>query len=103
METHSEVSSLKARIRATYFLWVISLLSLLAFVYFYRTGNPGAATRSDAQTRAEIANYRVQVDVLSADLLRNQRDLRNAQRDLRQLATDYKNAVDEIKRLQARP
>jgi len=85
-----------------YLLWIISLVSLLAFGYFYQVGNPEAG-RTEAATRDEVARYRVQVDVLSADLLRNQRDLKNAQKDLLQLSTDYQHAVDEIKRMQARP
>jgi hypothetical protein len=103
METNLELKVLQAKIRTGYLLWIASILSVIAIAYFYSTGNPEPAEKSELAERATIASYRDQIDALSADLLKNQRALKNAEKDLLQLNSAYEGAVEEIRRLQARP
>jgi len=103
MKSSAELKSLQAKIKVGYVLWMISILSVIAVSYFYRRGDPEAIVNSEATERAEIARYRDQIDVLNAELLRNQRALKSAERDILQLDRTYANAMEEIKRLQSRP
>jgi chromosome segregation ATPase len=83
--------------------WIASLICILVFLAFYRRHDPAKIDQPIAQYREQVARYQGEVDTLSAAVLQNQRELKNAQAQLLQLMKDYQNAIEVIKKLQARP
>jgi peptidoglycan/LPS O-acetylase OafA/YrhL len=96
MESSADLSKLQAKLRMCYTLWILSLAAVIVTVFAYRKANPETADKSVAQYRGEISAYRTQVETLSAELLQNQRALKSAQKDLEQ-------AINEVRKSQARP
>jgi peptidoglycan/LPS O-acetylase OafA/YrhL len=103
MENQPEVVRLRSKLRLCYAGWVASLICMLVFLALYRRDDPAKTDQPIAQYREQVARYQSEVDTLSAAVLRNQRELKNAQGQLLQLMKDYQNAIETIKKLQARP
>jgi hypothetical protein len=94
---------LKRRLRATYLAWTVSLACLMGYAVLHRHDDPLRMDRPIAQYREQALQYQAQLDALSAGLLQNQRELKDTQKQLLQVMADYRNAIDTIKKLQARP
>ncbi len=103
MDSKIEVARLHTRLRRCYAAWMASLLAVILLCSLYWRNNPNRIDRPIAEYRAEVARDQNQIDALSAAVLQNQRALKDAQAQLRQVNHDYKQAVETIKTLQARP
>jgi hypothetical protein len=96
MNTQNETKRLRARLRASYALFALTLLAVFVTLSVYRKANPEAVNRTDAEYLREIGEYQAQIQTLSAGVLENQRALKNTEEELRK-------AQDVITQLRARP
>jgi peptidoglycan/LPS O-acetylase OafA/YrhL len=96
METQTEIKRLRAKLRTSYALGAISLLAVFLTISVYDKANPESVDKSTAEYRKEIGEYQGQIETLSADLLQNQRALKNTEKELQK-------AIDAIKQLQGAP
>jgi peptidoglycan/LPS O-acetylase OafA/YrhL len=96
METQIETKRLRARLRASYALFALTLLAVFVTLSVYGQANPEAVNKPVAEYRRQLGEYQAQIETLSAAVLGNQRALANTEKELRK-------AQDVIAQLQGRP